>query len=120
MGASTINQALAATLRGRAEWRYSKADEYPEDARNERWARAIERAAAYVETLPATDPRLLTIAAAGWPEGDDFVVLGEEGSRFASRCDTGPDTFLSELAEVMADAEVRDFSSDIDSALDDD
>jgi hypothetical protein len=113
-----IQAALANTLRGQARWRETKAEEYPEDTRNQRWAEAAYRAADYVETLPDNDERLRTIAAAtNWDAGIDFVSLGEQGHRLAARCDLEPDAFLRALAAAVAlDAATREFAVDVDLA----
>lgn len=95
-----IRKGLAEALRGQAQWRAWKAEEYPEDDRNLWWSQSLTDAADYVESMFDDDPRLIQIAAINMT-GDDEVWLGEEASRFASRCDTNPDDFLTELTSVM-------------------
>lgn len=114
-----INEALAAYLRDQARWRWMRAMQYPRDRRQAQWAQATERAANYVERLPADDPRLRTIAAAQFDRPDDFVVLGGRSSQFAGRCDLPPDKFLTRLAQIVAEEAAEDYAGTYGDDLDD-
>jgi hypothetical protein len=59
-----VRAMLAQDFEDKAEWRDTKADEYPEDGRNERAAKGLRELAAYVRALPDDDPRLQAIDSA--------------------------------------------------------
>lgn len=104
-------QLIADTLRRQARWRETKAAGHRHELRNQRWADAAEACAAYVETLPSSDQRIRTIAAAYYltgPGQPETLHLGPEASEFTARCDLTPDLFLTELSRVVVDETVRD------------
>lgn len=110
-----IRAQLAEALREQANWRWAKAEEYPEDSRNAAWAESAEAVARFVENIPTDDLRLRRIAAAQLDGPIDLISFGPESSAFASRCLLPPDAFLTELASIMVDEAVemvRDLSDD--------
>ena len=58
MGPNEHKEILVAEVEGTAEWRGRKAEEYPEDDRNERGSRALSALAANIDALPP-DHRLI-------------------------------------------------------------
>ena len=58
MGPDEHKQILVAEVENTAEWRGRKAEEYPEDDRNERGSSALSTLAANIDALPS-DHRLL-------------------------------------------------------------
>lgn len=65
-----IRNALAATLEANAQWRERKAEEYPEDDRNAKWAERLHRVADYVVKLSEDDARLVDMARAEIRHGE--------------------------------------------------
>jgi hypothetical protein len=110
----TISTALAEALRVLANWRWNCAAECVTDTRHARWADRAEQCAQYVESLPASDPRLRTIAAAAeWHGPGNPLTLGQEAAWFASSCNLTPDAFLSELVEVATLEALDEFARDL-------
>jgi hypothetical protein len=102
-------RALAEAIKGEAEWRRKKADEYPDDRRNTQAANGLEELAAYVLTLPEDDPRLRDLTALAG--GKDVFVFGQQASQTLSRFRfAGPgeefDDFLEYLVSVAAEDEI--------------
>ena len=110
-GEVTVDQArraLAEAVKGQAEWRQRKAEEYPDDRRNARAAEALEGLAAHVLTLPDDDDRLrnLTMLVGG----RDIFVFGQQASQALGRFGfDGPgedaDSFLDYLVGLAAEDE---------------
>ena len=66
-----LKHAIAEYLREQARWREPKAEQYPDDARNERCAAGLRALAEHVESLPDDDERLLILRARGADEWRD-------------------------------------------------
>ncbi len=90
-----VQAAMAEYLLRVAAWRRTKADEYDRDLRNLRSADAIEELAAYIESLPDADPRLVRLGQLGL-EGDAFFP-GQQASY-----EIGRFRFFDEAGEVDA------------------
>jgi hypothetical protein len=116
---NTAQEMLSDYFFNEARWRWEKAGEYPDDARNAASAQALANLAAWVRELPDEDPdvRALAWLHHGW-YGVDGLLPGEEAARLASRYGFGgsvesPESFLhtfvdaivSELAAEMEDHE---------------
>src|SRR3712207_5417015 len=95
--------AIADYLRGVADWRRRKAEEYDRDARNLHTAAALNELADHVLALPADDPRLRELARLT-AEGDEFRpdqrVIYELGRFRFHHAETGLDAFLDRLVEL--------------------
>ena len=100
-------QAIADYLRGVADWRRRKAEEYDRDARNLRTAQGLEELADHVLVLPEADERLATLSRLAM-EGDLFLP-GQQTSYEIGRFrfhhpEAGLDPFLDRIVEfAMAD-----------------
>lgn len=78
--------SLSRVVRSQAEWRQSKADEYPEDERNARSAKALFDLAEHAVPLEqARDPRLRYISEFNLAVHDGAAMFGENASRELSR-----------------------------------
>ena len=102
-----IRTALADYLNDQAAWRQGKADEYPEDPRNQRSAKALRQLAQYVLSLPSGDERLRMLAALDWVAWGRFVP-GAEAGRVVARIgfDLGPsdiDALLTRFTDACVD-----------------
>jgi hypothetical protein len=82
-------------MRERSNWRASKAEEYPEDPRNLQAADGLEKLADYVESLPLTDERIVSLAGCIM---DGIFMPGPEASQAISR-------FRFNQGEVAGDCE---------------
>lgn len=103
---------FAAYLREQAQWRETKAEEYPDDERNARCAQALGLLAAHVESEPDAHPALLALESMNLHSGTGVFSPSEEGGRMISRFgfDRPPrglgwpipdfDQFLDDLAVV--------------------
>jgi hypothetical protein len=94
---------LAEYFRSQAEWRWTKAEEYPEDKRNEQSAKALESLAAFVDS---DGVNVQTLAYLESNLSEKFSLGGEQTQREVSRYGYGyPVTegshidFLEELAQ---------------------
>ncbi len=90
-----VKGAMAEYLLRVAAWRRAKADEYDRDLRNLRSAGAIQELAAYIESLPDSDPRLVRLGQLGM-EGETFFP-GQQASY-----EIGRFRFFDEAGEVDA------------------
>jgi hypothetical protein len=79
MSERDIREVLAQELTTTAAWRREAADARPDEPGHARSASALERLTHYIRSLPADDPRLLTLA--GLNRDPDFFLIGGEGSR---------------------------------------
>jgi hypothetical protein len=82
-----IRAALCEYVSEQARWRAEKAVEYPEDGRNATSAAALTELASYLEGLPDTDARFVTLGDSAdvlFPGGDTFMP-GEDAARMVSR-----------------------------------
>ena len=97
--------ALANFLRGQAEWRTARSEEWPEDSRNAASSEARSDLAGWVVALPDSDERLQRLAA--YHLGDDCFHAGEGPSRVAGRYGFGspadPDDFMNEFLYRLFD-----------------
>jgi hypothetical protein len=100
---------LAAYFAEQALWRDHKAEEYPDDVRNERYADGLRALAEHVRKLPATDERLTLLAILDPLDVDDIAPFmpGEEGGRLASQFrfhdpNEDMDTFLEAFIAACA------------------
>lgn len=117
------NEPLAGYFRAQADWRDSKATEYPEDERNAQSANALRSLAEFVES--DENGELAYVEALGAHLFDGFIFGGEEASRAVSRYGYGyPATkgtheeFLQELlALCLGDA--YEFAGDAGEGMDD-
>ena len=96
--------ALADYLRGIADWRRRKADEYDRDLRNIRTADALEELAAHVLTLTDDDPRLHELIRIG-ALAEDFFMPGQQTSYEIGRFrfhhpEAGLDAFVDRIVEL--------------------
>lgn len=73
--------SLAEIIRNQAGWRYGKAEEYPEDARNLRSAKALDALADYVDTGEEAQ----TVSALDAHICEGLSIGGENVSRYLSR-----------------------------------
>lgn len=114
-GTPQLTDAFAETLRLAGFSRQMKAEEYPEDQRNQRSADALSSLADWARGNPAeaeTALRELPPEVTDFVEQDGILALGEEAGRLLSRygfdyADRLP-TFLAELAKAAyQDEEVR-------------
>jgi antiviral defense system Shedu protein SduA len=101
---SDVKTMLAEDFESTADWRETKATEYPEDDRNLRSAEGLRSLATYVRALPNDDPRLLAIEAV--LSSDNFDITTP--NMMLSRYGFGPgshlglpdqDTFFTSYAE---------------------
>jgi hypothetical protein len=74
--ADRVKQRLIRDLEEAAQWRRRKSLDHPDDVRNVRSADALDQMAHHVASLPANDPRLLTVAHAtsGWANEAGFFT----------------------------------------------
>jgi hypothetical protein len=94
---------LADYLRQQADWRDSKAEEYPDDTRNEQSARALRSLAEYVDSGEA-DARMPWIVPAVEAHLSEDFTLGAEAQREVSRYGFGYDaTALGQHEDFLAD-----------------
>ena len=99
---------LTEYFKEQAEWRASKAEEYPEDGRNERASAGLLELAEYVEGLPDEDARLVTLALLPSEEmalfdpsdGRFFRPIGHE---IPPACDRAATHFRFDVDESCAD-----------------
>jgi hypothetical protein len=109
---SDFHELIAVYLEDQAAWRYEKATEYPDDARNKRSAHGLRELAAYVRGLPSNDERIIELGTIGVRDGlfSPPVVGGPDASHAISRFRfNNPlddcDQFLTDLIpQVRADA----------------
>lgn len=80
---------LAEHLHSQAKWRESKAEEYPDDDRNERASDALTDAGNEVAAMSDDDPRLRKMSGAGWFE-EGLCTPGEHGRRSCADTGSGP------------------------------
>jgi hypothetical protein len=137
---TTVQSWLVEQLRRTASWRHMKAQDYPDDARNQRSAGALEKAADYVadfvftstddvhsEISPFVPVGLLEIfRLSDDPMWGPEWEFGAEASRVAGRfCfdnipgeprKTDFDRLLIELADAIAD-DVTDLADTLDDAV---
>jgi hypothetical protein len=104
-GTPQLTDAFAETLRLAGLWRQMKAEEYPEDQRNQRSADALRSLAAWARENAAECEVALGALPPSLTCADlDCLPLGEEASRLLSRYGFDyteqPRTFLAELAEA--------------------
>ncbi|MFZ0118113.1 MAG: hypothetical protein WAL99_01415 [Pseudonocardiaceae bacterium] len=100
---------LADYLREQARWREIKAEEYPEDARNARSARALLDAAEYVAQLPDDDQRLVRLdRACRYTELGIFAGGEEVGHVVRLHHFHGPTGSPSQFLDDLAGAAEKD------------
>jgi len=90
-----VKAAMIEYLLRVAAWRRAKANEYDRDLRNLRSADAIQELAAYIESLPESEPRLVRLGQLG-KDGDTFFP-GQQTSY-----EIGRFRFFDEAGEVDA------------------
>lgn len=78
-----VRELAARTIEAQADWRAYKAQEYPEDPRNEAAARTLRALASHVRALDPTDPRLDRLEQFDFDT--DFLTFGPEASTALSR-----------------------------------
>lgn len=96
---------LAEYFRSQANWREGRAEEYPDDKRNEQSARALQSLAEFVES---DEPNVQVVAALeGDLHPDSHALGGEETARAVSRygygypaTDASHGDFLEELVQL--------------------
>ena len=106
---------FAETCESQAAWRQTKAEEYPEEQRNQRSADALSSLADWARGNPAeaeTALKELPPEVTNFVEQDGILALGEEAGRLLSRYGFDyaerPPTFLAVLAKAAyQDEEVR-------------
>ncbi len=101
---------LSTFVREQADWRQSKANEHPEDRRNQRSADSLRALADYVDA----DPEMLVdYPELGDRHGTGRYLAGEEAARMIARFgfDYPPCNFYAFVA-ALADAEDDAGSSD--------
>ena len=99
-----MRQKLADYLHDQADWRWRKAEEYADDARNARSAEALEKLAAYVSSLPEKDPVFVSLESVQATDADVYLP-GDEGRDLISRygfhqAPEDPRAFLQEILEA--------------------
>jgi len=100
--------AIADYIDSQADWRGKKADEYPEDERNNRAAVGLTELAAYIRSLSDDDECLRELASVGMvPNGSEFGP-GTETSRAISlfrfdRADEDCGEFLNSLVRLATE-----------------
>ncbi len=79
MSERDIREVLAQELATTAAWKREAADAHPEEPAHARSASALDRLAHDIRSLPADDPRLLTLARLN--RDPDFFLIGGDGTR---------------------------------------
>jgi hypothetical protein len=114
--ASRVKEIIGEYLDGRADWRQRKAEEYPDDKRNQRSADGISELAAYVRALPEDDERLRELS--------QLAIYGDVFSPFESQTTPGHDAATAigrfRFTEFAAHKDCSDFLTEIISQLTDD
>jgi hypothetical protein len=103
-------EQLVHSLEDAAEWRASKAAEYPKDGRNDRSADALREAARDVAALPDHDPRLRRLVrlyeagdeAVGDFLEEEYYIITRHG--FGDDATQTTDELLTALATAADDA----------------
>lgn len=103
---------LLGEIDGARYFRERKAEEYPDDPRNERSARELEKLYAHVQALPSDHPLLVSWAAI--PADDELAIkIREEAleeapgmgpgvfGRYGFHSREDPETFCRELAAAI-------------------
>lgn len=99
---ATAREKLAQFIEEQANWRSMKAEEYPEDDRNQRWVDNSSVMAEWVRELPADDPRPAQVEALAGGADLDVLVMGEEASWVLTRCESAtPEYFDRLLTDVV-------------------
>lgn len=100
---------LSEYLSGQARWREAKAEQYPEDERNEQSAEALKSLAAYVDSDDCANKTAVWFL--GILEHEGQMNFGEKGGRLTSRYgfdrkitdSKQHDKFLAQLQRIAAD-----------------
>ena len=102
--------AFADFLREQAEWRATRAHEWPEDPRNQRSSDALRALASWVMALPDDDERLRQLAACFTDEAP-FLPVGDDLAHFAGRYGfsfpADPDRFMNAFVALMVEIDAR-------------
>jgi hypothetical protein len=99
---ATAKEKLAEFIEGQANWRSMKAEEHPEDDRNQRWADNSSVMAEWVRELPADDPRSAQVEALAGGADLDVLVMGEGAPGALARCESAtPEYFDRLLTDVV-------------------
>lgn len=118
------HEQLLFEVEGDAFYRRQKAEEYPEDGRNQPAAEAAERIAAFVHDVPDTDLRLIRLTylrqVAGLTESGVPTPERARASRvgFQGGPPSDPDLWLSVYVQETADALAETLASEADIARD--
>ena len=105
------NDAIIEYFQGYALWRDHKASQLPVDPRNQRAAVALHELVEYIQGLPATDERLITLASFAHDTGKyQLLLLTETANQEASlfrfhREDETCDAFLTRFATLALESE---------------
>ncbi len=106
-----MHDVLAEACENSASWRRLKADDYPDDPRNSKWADNLGRMAGWARRLPNDDERLqrleslCAVAVTTVSDGSGAVLsFGVQASKALSRCaaddDAGFDALLDDLVSL--------------------
>jgi hypothetical protein len=112
---------LAEHLHAQAKWREIKADEYPDDDRNDRASDALTAAGNEVAAMSDDDPRLRKMSDAGWFE-EGLCTPGEHGREVVRRYGFRAGTvgyLLADLAGAAAREEEDRLGDEVDEFLPD-
>src|SRR5690349_15376464 len=75
MDGNELRANLIASIESSSDWRFQVAGGHPNDTRNERSAKALERLAKSLSTIPVTDPQFSAYwAACYFPPAKDDVL----------------------------------------------
>ena len=80
-----MKELLARYVDGQAAWREAKADEYPDDPRNTRSAKALHELAGHIRALPDNDPNVAELERLHGGYRLDVFRPCTEGNRLVSR-----------------------------------
>lgn len=110
-----LKEQIGFAVEGSAQWRRRKAEEYPEDARNERSAGALDRLAERLAALPSEHRAFRDLAQVWYGSG---LSATEAQSQYVGRYgfdgeqDAEPEAFLDGLREVLLDVVIEELPAD--------
>jgi hypothetical protein len=103
---SFLKEQIVLAVQSSAYWRHQKAEQYPEDKRNERSAAALDRLAEKLMALPTENQAYRELASVWFGSGStateaESYYIGRYGfDPWREECD--PEAFLDELREVLS------------------